>query len=68
MFPGAGISCLRVSVCPSVRLSQVGVLYTETAKRRIMQTMSHDNLGKTQTGSRPMEAPNAGAVAANWRL
>jgi len=60
MLASAGISCHRVSVCQSVtrRCS------TET------QTTPHDspllsdaeNLGKTQTGSPPMEAPNAGGV------
>jgi len=36
--------CVRPSVCPSVRPSQVGVLL-KTAKRRITQTTPHDSPG-----------------------
>jgi len=62
----AGISCRRVSVCPSV----TSRCSNETTKRRITQTTPHnsqglefcgaENPGKTQTGSPPTKAPNAG--------
>ena len=58
----------RVSVC----LSVTSRCSTETAKRRITQTKPHkpgtllfsdaEDLRKTQTGSPPTKAPNAGGV------
>ena len=39
----ASISCRRVSVCLSVRLSLTSRCSTETAKRRITQIMPHDS-------------------------
>jgi len=55
-----------MSVCPSV----TSRCSTETAKPKIRQITPHDssgtlvsdaeNLGKTQTGSPPTDAPNAG--------
>jgi len=53
-------------VCLSVCLSLTGRCSTEAAECRITQTTPHDspaeNLRKTQTRSRPTEAPNAGGV------
>jgi len=73
MLASAGISCCRVSVRPSVCPSVTSRCSTKPAKRRMTQRTLHDNpgnlflvaenLGKTQTGSPPTEAPNAGAVA-----
>jgi len=64
-----------VVVCLSVCLSVTSQCFTETARRRITQTTSHDSLGtlqfpdaddlgKTQagTGSPPTEAPIARGV------
>jgi len=66
MLASTGISCHRVSVCPSVhpsvRLSVTIRSSTKTAKHRIMQTMPHENFGKTQPGSPPLESPNAVGV------
>jgi len=69
------ISCRRVSVflsvCPSVRLSQVGVLlkWLNVGLRRQRHTIAQglwfsvaENLGKTPTGSPPTDAPNAVGV------
>jgi len=68
-----------LSAGPSVRLSQVGVSLKRlnagsrrhTIARRLWFSGA-ENFGKTQTGSPPTEAPNAGsnagAVSANWRL
>jgi len=76
------VVCL--SVCPSVCLSQVGVLLkwlnVGSCKQRhvIVQGLQFSDakdLGKTQTGSSTTEAPkcrwgrlNANVVAENWRL
>jgi len=73
-------SCVCLSVC----LSQAGVLlkrlHLGSRKQRHtiaqgLQFSCAENLGKTQTGSPPAEAPNAGGVmlnadevAENWRL
>jgi len=61
------VVCL--SVCLSVTLSATSRRSTKMAKYRITKTTPHDSpeiffsdaedLGKTQTGSLPMEAPNA---------
>ena len=59
---------LAAIVCLSVRLSLTSWCYTETAKCKIMPAMPHDSPGtrflvsKTQTGSPPMEAPDAGVL------
>jgi len=68
----AAISCRRVSVCLSIRLSQVGVLLqwlnagSHKQRRTIAQGLYSffvaENLGKTQTGSPPTEVPNAAGV------
>jgi len=71
----AGINCrrasVRLSVCPSVRLSQVGVLLKRLnvgsceQRHTIAQGLSFngaENLGETQTRSPPTEASNAGGV------
>jgi len=76
-----GTSHGPVSVCLSVRPSQVGVLLKrqnvgshKTAKRRITQTRPHDTPGdakdlrEIRRGSSPTEAPNAGGVGQNRRL
>jgi len=42
---GAGISCCHASVRPSARPSVTSRCSTETAKRRIMQTIPRDNPG-----------------------
>jgi len=52
----------RVSVRPSV----TSRCSTETAKRRITQTTPHNS--PVENPGIPTEAPNAGGVAANWRL
>jgi len=59
MLASVGISCHRVSVC----LSEVGVLlkWLNTGSRK-QKFFDAENLGKTQTGSFPTEAPNAGGV------
>ena len=68
LLASAGISCHRVSVCLSVRLSQVGVLLKRlnVGSRKQRQTYFSDaeNLGKTQTGSPPTKALKAGGVPA----
>jgi len=58
-----------LAVVVSVHQSVTSQCSKETAKHRIIQTMPHDspetdaeNLGKTQMGSPPLEAPNAGGV------
>jgi len=64
MLAGVGINCRGVSVCLSIRQSQVGVS-TESVKHRITQTMPHDNsrtLCKTRMELPPMGAPSAGGV------
>ena len=67
----AGVSCHRMSVCPYVCLLQVGVLLKQlnigSRKQRHMiaqrvQFSDAENRDKTQTGSCPTEAPNAGGV------
>ena len=65
----AVISCRRVSVRPFVCPSVTSQYSTEMAKRRITQNYAQglylsnaENLGKTQTGSPPTEAPNTGGV------
>ena len=66
----AVVACL--SVCPAVCLSQVGVLLKRlnAGSRKQRHTIARplefsdaENLGKTQAGSQPTEAPNAGGVA-----
>jgi len=61
----------RVSVCLSVCLSRVGVLLKplnaelRKQRHRIAQELyffDAEDLGKTQTGSPPTEAPNARGV------
>jgi len=64
---------LSSCVCPSLRPSVTSPRSTETAKRRITQTTSHDTSGtlvffcrksrQIETGSPPMEAPNTGGVS-----
>jgi len=71
----AGISSHRVSVClsvcPSVRQSQVGILLkrliagSHKQRHTIAQGLlfsDAESFGITQPGSPPMEAPNAGRV------
>jgi len=68
MLSSAGISCRHVSV----HLSVTGRCSNETAKHMTMQTTPHDspgslvfcaeNVGRTQMGSPPTEATNAGGV------
>ena len=65
---------LAVVVCPSVCLSQVGLLLKQlnvgSRKQRhtTAQRLCFWMLKISASGVTPTEAPNAGAVAANWRL
>jgi len=65
----AGISCRRVSVCPSVtsRCSVLKRLNVGSRKQRHtiargFQFAAAENIGKTQTGSPLTETSNAGGV------
>ena len=67
----AGISCRRVSVCLSFRLSVTSRCSTDTTKRKITQTTPHVSPGnlvfwcrkpRQNSESPRMEAPNAGEV------
>ena len=68
MLAIAGISCCHVSAC----LSVTSLYFSETGKRRIMQTMPHDSPGtlvfwrrkyrQNSAGITPTEVRNAGGV------
>ena len=66
MLASMGISCHRVSICSSVWLSITSRCSTETAKRRITQTVPYDSPGTPVFCCRKSQQ-NSNAVTPNGR-
>ena len=72
MLTSVGISCRHVSVCLSIRLSQVGVLLKQlnvgSCKQRytIAQGLMQPKISAKLKRGQTQRMLNAGALAANW--
>jgi len=64
----AVVACLSVTSRCSTKMAEDRIAKQCHTIVRGLQFYGAENVGKTQTGSLPTEAPNAGGVGSNWLL